>query len=737
MTQPAFHPDLLSLEPAIDRRPLTVSPETSVAEAIATMAKAQSSCTAPSLRLPYDVALKNQARAGTLYLVEGNRLVAQFGEAQAIAAISSGQNLAATSVEAVATVPAHTCDPAQLPDPFAALELLRRQQLLPLPLVDGQGHFSGVVTLETLRVALQLDPLLKDLPLNTALTRGVIIVSPQASALAVAQQMSAENAAYAVLLAAEVAQPPGLVLPQDILQLQRLGLDLSQIVAGSIMRTQLPRFAPTTAALVAYWEMQQHQAQQGLVVDEDDRFLGLATLTSCLENLEIDQIRAVESEIQQSINAFAQESAQSHRVDSVPLMARREAPVTVESLQEQLESSRLLAAMALHIRESLQLNEILQTAVNEVRHYLQTERVLIYKFNPDMSGTVVVESVAEGLQPALNSTVHDTCFGQTYAQAYQAGRTQVVEDIYAAGLTQCHIDILVIYDVRASLVVPILQGPHLWGLLCAYHCSGPKHWRSFEVDLLKQLAIHIAIAIQQSELYEQAQNELAERKRAEAQLKSSLREKEALLKEIHHRVKNNLQIISSVLRLQSDFVRDEKVMALFNDSQNRIRSMALIHEKLYQSRDLLRINMAEYIRDLTNNLLPSYATRPQKFNLQTGAESIWLNIDTAIPCGLIINELVSNAFKHAFPEPTNGAAKVWVTITQIESGQFTLTVKDNGIGFPPNLDFRNTESLGLELVCIFAEQLEGTIDLIAGEGTEFVITFSETLNDIGDPVRDS
>ena len=194
-------------------------------------------------------------------------------------------------------------------------------------------------------------------------------------------------------------------------------------------------------------------------------------------------------------------------------------------LRQQLKCSRLMSAMALHIRQSLNVDTILQTAVNEVRQFLNCDRVLIYQFAPDMSGTVVVESLAEGWRPALNSTIKDTCFGQNYAQSYKAGRTQVVDDIYTAGLSQCHIDILVLFDVRASLVVPIIQENNLWGLLCAYHCSAPRNWRSYEVDLLNQLATHIAIAIQQSELYQQSEAEIQRRQQIEAQLKASLKEK--------------------------------------------------------------------------------------------------------------------------------------------------------------------------------------------------------------------
>ena len=214
--------------------------------------------------------------------------------------------------------------------------------------------------------------------------------------------------------------------------------------------------------------------------------------------------------------------------------------------------------------------------------------------------------------------------------------------------------------------------------------------------------------------------DITERKVAEEQVRTSLREKEVLLKEIHHRVKNNLQIISSLLNLQSRTIKGKKALEKFKESQNRVKSMALIHEKLYQSKDLDRVNFAEYIRSLLSYLFNSYGVGSRvKLRIEIG--NVFMNIDKAIPCGLIINEIVSNSLKYAFPEGNGGEINV---NCKEDEGIYRLTISNDGIPFPQNVDFRKTKSLGLQLVCALVEQLRGTVELDRTGGTEFRITFS-------------
>ncbi|CAJ36583.1 sensor histidine kinase [Methanocella arvoryzae] len=211
---------------------------------------------------------------------------------------------------------------------------------------------------------------------------------------------------------------------------------------------------------------------------------------------------------------------------------------------------------------------------------------------------------------------------------------------------------------------------------------------------------------------------LLQRKQSEDQLKMSLAEKEVLLKEIHHRVKNNLQIVSSLISLQSEVATPENMTAAFKESQDRIRSMAMIHERLYRARDLAKVDFGEYLRNLTSYLKSSY--QPRTAEVQIDVQNIMLDIDRAIPCGLIVNELVSNAFKYAFPDGRRGTLEI--SMRKDENG-ILLVVADDGPGLPPGIDVSNTPTLGLQLVHALVGQLDGELALHREKGARFEIRF--------------
>lgn len=215
---------------------------------------------------------------------------------------------------------------------------------------------------------------------------------------------------------------------------------------------------------------------------------------------------------------------------------------------------------------------------------------------------------------------------------------------------------------------------------------------------------------------------IKERKEMEDNLKASLKEKELLLKEIHHRVKNNMQIISSLLNLQKNYVEEEESLNILKESQNRVKSMAMIHEKLYKSETLTHINIKDYIQSLVTDLFYSYSVKESRINAITEIDDIKLNLETAIPCGLLINEIVSNSLKYAFKDKEQGEIKMSL---KKHDQNLELIISDNGIGLPEDVDFKKTGSLGLQIVNSLIAQLDGKIELERTQGTKFTIIFKE------------
>jgi len=398
------------------------------------------------------------------------------------------------------------------------------------------------------------------------------------------------------------------------------------------------------------------------------------------------------------------------------ITAQKQAEAELERRRREAE---LLAEIAQSLSASLDLDTVLQRVVAGAQELCGSERVFITLREPGSDilvgryelGAPHMAYASLRIEPGKGIGGQVLRTGRPWRTANYAADARFSKEYMVGARAGGNI---------AVLAVPVLIGERVEGVFYASNTSSHPFTDQDEKSLVR-LAAHAAMAIQNAQLYHQAQTELAERRRVEVQLTASLREKEVLLKEIHHRVKNNLQIISSLLGLQSDAIADSRLLAQFQDSQDRVRSMALVHETLYQSQDLARLDMASYIHTISAQLLQSYDVDPPRIALQIQVDQLLLDLDQAIPCGLILNELLTNAFKSAFP--LSQAGVVHLELRSVTAQQARLVVRDTGVGFPPDLDFRHTETLGLQLVCMLTEQLGGTITLERAGGTTFTLTF--------------
>jgi two-component sensor histidine kinase len=253
------------------------------------------------------------------------------------------------------------------------------------------------------------------------------------------------------------------------------------------------------------------------------------------------------------------------------------------------------------------------------------------------------------------------------------------------------------------LCVPIVKHTEVMGALYLENNLASHVFTQARIEVLQFLASQAAISLENA----------------------SLEEKEALLNEVRHRVKNNLQLISSLLNLQASRIKDPAVSELFADSRNRVRSMALVHENLYRAGNFSKIPMASHIKALCGQLTRAYGAPDRPVELVIEVDELHLDMNRAISCGLIINELVSNALKHAFSH-TMGA-RIQIDLEPLGGGRHALRIADNGVGLPPGFDFGRADSLGLQLVRSLTQQLNGTISVAREAGTTFTIMFSDNV----------
>ncbi len=333
-----------------------------------------------------------------------------------------------------------------------------------------------------------------------------------------------------------------------------------------------------------------------------------------------------------------------------------------ETLRQQLKRERLAVAMLERIRSSLNLAEILTTAVEEVRQFLQVDRTVIYRFNPDWSGFIAVESVEKNCMAIAGMEINDSCFGQTYSLLYKNGRILAIDDVYNAGIADCHLNLLTELQVRANLVVPILQGENLWGLLIAHHCTGPRLWQNFEAECLQQLGVQLAIAIQQSTLFQQAQTEIADRKQAEAALQlakesaeAANRAKSDFLANMSHELRTPLNgILGYIQLLKSDRnLTTEQQESLNNAQQCGDHLLTLINDVL----DLAKIEADKMELSLTEMNLPLFIKSiVNLFQMRSDQKGIAFNFEqlSLLPSWVFADEkrlrqvlinLLSNAVK--------------------------------------------------------------------------------------------
>ncbi|MFN3359862.1 MAG: GAF domain-containing protein [Pseudanabaenaceae cyanobacterium] len=574
----------------------------------------------------------------------------------------------------------------------------------------------------------------------------------------------------------------------------------------------------------------------------------------------VDQLTVAIKNDQETISRIAVQNELLRLNNELEEMVFNRTNALMESqllLRAQYEQDKLINRIIDRIRNTIDLQQMLQVTVQEVRDLIQTHRVIIYQIMPDGTGQVLAEAVDSHTPELLNMQFSPEVFPQECYQAFLQGRISVINSPQQVGV-ECLRQFMQSLGVQATVVIGLTFDDQLWGLLILHHCDQERVWQPTEIKLLERISQSLSLAIKQADLYQRLEtqvkqlmelNQALELKLRQEQLinlileqvrwsgsiqeililaateiryfleadrvsilqvrdgkvtrsfqsprdgaitavdcdtflgefsqgnyyqdshklilpiliqnnkvwgfiivfnclptkwhtttiklmsqvtnhlglaidrlnlyykmESELRQKNALLKEVHHRVKNNLQIMSSILRMQSRRV-DKLLLPVIDDAQNRIYAMALVHEQLYKTGNFAAISMREYVTQLVQTIFTTYADRSKDIETVIDIPDISIPLEKTIPLGLIFNELITNAVKYAFPE---GKGKFTIQVQQTATG-IEITVADNGIGLPPGFDLTQAKSLGILLVTDLTEQLEGKISYRNDNGAVFTL----------------
>ncbi|WOD40279.1 PAS domain S-box protein [Nodosilinea sp. E11] len=512
-----------ALTDAILPNPVIFGPEAPLMEVIAGIGQAQHS--ACSIADGSGQITAATAESCAIVMAEG-QVVGICTERDLVRLAAQGRSAQGLTVADVMTTPVITWGLEQLTDVFPTLQFMQRHHIRHLPIVDRQGgdpqgKLLGVVTPQSLRQLLKLLDLLRLRQIEEVMQPQVVQAQPTTSVLEIARQMANGRVSCVVIVAPHPAggapQPIGIVTERDIVQFQCLGLNLATLSAATVMSAPLCCLYPQDSLWMAHQLMQEKRIRRLVITDREGHLTGLITQTSMLNIFSAGEIYETLEILQERVHQL--EAEKLELLHSRNQTLEQQVVERTAELKKRADREEFLASFARQISQALDLSPILTSSVQEVKRFLECDRVVIYKFDNERQGTVTAEAVDPPWRPTLGSHCRDVCFLQWVETDSLGHRQQIVDDIYQANLSPDHLAVLESLQIKGYLIVPIVINNQLWGLLEAHQCAAAKAWEYHNLDLLDRLSTQLAIAIQQSQLYQQAQAEIQERRQAEQELK--------------------------------------------------------------------------------------------------------------------------------------------------------------------------------------------------------------------------
>lgn len=767
------------LQQAIDRHPLTVTPETRLVDVVKLMNQLQSSYTLPDFNTSengksYESLLLKQAKATSVLVVknitvetdrenqEKSGLLGIFTGSDIVKLIATNRisnldNLSESlTIAEVMSSTVITLKESDDQDLFTALSRFREHKINHLPVIDSKGQIAGVVTPERIRQVLQPSNILRLRRVNEVKNDTVVVTAPGKASLWEISKLMTEKQVSCVVITEKkklktqktsIEKPIGIITTDDIVQAYFIKIDLAQTPVNKVMRTSLNCLNPTDSLWDAHKRMLKDQVQILAVCGKEGELEGIVHQTSLLEVLDPTVMFKLVRELRKDVNQLQAEKFELLRSRNAEL--ETEVQARTAEIQAQLERDRLLAQIALRIHQSLNLDKIINAAVTEVQQFLKSDRVVLVRVESSTVAKVVAESVANNYSSCLGDVIQFQCL-------LTKCNIQAITNIDRSDLSAEEIIQMEKKQIKAFLKVPILQDGQLWGMMCTHQCSEEREWQSSEIDLLRQLATQLAIAIQQAQLYEQVQtlNTDLERqvKERTAQLEQKVKELEQLhilkddfLSTVSHELRtplSNMKMAIHMLQIAPVAERFQQYLQILNTECKR--EIELINDLLdlqrleagTESIPLDRIDLVNWLPNILEPFQSRTRERQQKLQVKYCHElpAILSNHNSL---SRIVAELLNNACKYTqngeeihfsveFDQIKESKKNVNETASKIrfmisnpvEIPESELPKIFNKFYRVPNADpwKQGGTGLGLALVQKLVEQLRGNLSVTSSNG---------------------
>ncbi|GBO52822.1 circadian input kinase A [Pseudanabaena sp. lw0831] len=524
MSKPTTTLTQTELKSAIVRNPLVVTAETTVMEAIAKMSETRTICAADHTGDSDNVHL--EARSSCVLVMEGEKVVGIMTERDVVRLSAQQRSLDTVTLSEVMASPVVTLREADFTDLFSAVNMLQQRRIRHMPVLDRDDRLLGMITHESLRQLARPVDLLRLRLVSEVMTANVVCAEPSTSMLAIAQTMADLRVGSVLIVETQIDLesnplqiPLGIITERDIVQFQSLGLQLERVEVQMVMSAPVFAVHPNDTLMVVQQIMEQRSIRRLVVTGDRGELLGVVTQTSLLNALNPLELYTLSKILEQKVSQL--EAEKIKLLENYNAELEHQVEQRTADLHAKFEREQLIAKISTGIAALFSLPEILNAAVQELRSFLGCDRMLIWQFQPDGSGVIVSESVGTGWRASLHDAIDDPCFRGDIALRYGEGRTSAISNIHQTNYPNCYVEMPEAYQVKSNLVVPIHVSGKLWGLLIGHQCDDYRVWEDADLILLDEIAVQIAIAIQQAAAREQAQIEQAERQRAETALRES------------------------------------------------------------------------------------------------------------------------------------------------------------------------------------------------------------------------